>query len=223
MAYSEDVRIRMMAYPPDYCRQHLMTTSGSMTPVQRHKINRALQRFAQVFPRGLSEYEKVLLLYEVITRTVQYDESDAKDPLSYTAVGPLLRQTGVCIGIAELFTLVCSCLGIRCLTVIGYATCYTEQGGHAWNMVQLPAHGERPFYHLDPTWDLGVRRSQWNYFLLTDNEILCRDHAWLKERYPSCSTPAPHGWRIQELNHQGVKMLCQFFKQGLLYASLRSS
>lgn len=220
MTCDDKFRAQMLLYPPDYCRQRLLTVSASMTPAQRHRINRALQRFAQVFPHGLSDYQKILLLYSVITKTIQYDEADIKDPLSYTAAGPLLLQKGVCMGISELITMMCSRLGIRCLTVIGYATYLPENGGHAWNMVEIPTQGVRRFYHLDATWDLGRDPEEWRYFLLSDDQIFHRKHAWLCERYPSCPTPAPRGWHTQTLNFEGVEILCRFFKQVLSSAAV---
>ncbi len=148
---------------------------------------------------GMSEYEKVLAIYEWICYEVTYDtdllnmtiakpsgmsENDYRsyelnEKLKYDGYyleGIFLdsaKRRAVCDGKSKAFVLLCGMEGITSARISGLA----DGGGHAWNKVLIDADGDKikEWYFVDSTWgDVKVGDKEvltHRYFLSADDEI----------------------------------------------------
>ncbi|MBO4394816.1 MAG: leucine-rich repeat protein [Eubacterium sp.] len=117
-------------------------------------------RFDQTQP-AIMEY----LVHDYICGRVKYDASkpDANTIRWYkikTAYGPMVENSGVCIGISLMAKILLDDLGVP--------TYIVTSDTHAWNMVCID--GE--YYELDCTWDLdGGKGIKYKYFNRTTTEL----------------------------------------------------
>ena len=200
-----------------YATRHLrktLATLNSLPKDLRKRVNDVLTRFVAVIPPSASIEQKVALLYYVLTSQISYDYKGMDtERMPYTFISALCKKKAVCMGISELFTYLCTLVGVKAVTVIGYA-CGTAQpsgqeadgGLHAWVMVRLSDHR---WYHLDPTWDIHKVSSHWKpkWFLLSEDEM--DRHFWIHQDYPkSC---VPFQGKIV-LNMKGIEILCRHWK-----------
>lgn len=148
----------------------------------------------------MSEYEKVLAIYDWLCYEVTYDT----DLLNMTISKPLGMSDGdyrsyelseklkydgyylegvfadsskrraVCDGKSKAFVLLCGMEGITSVRVSGQLA---DGGGHAWNKVLIDADGDRikEWYFVDSTWgDVLIETNEvltHRYFLAADDEI----------------------------------------------------
>lgn len=198
-----------------YAVQHMMRskdTLNSLPAELRNKVDEVLKRFVAIIPENISVEQKVALLYYTLTSRIRYD-SERMDTMTlpYTYIGALCERRAVCMGIAELFCYLCKLVGVRAITVIGYAcsSAYPsgkeDDGGlHAWVIVRL---SDLNYYHCDLTWDLHTQNNnQWRprWFLLSDQEMV--RHYWLCAEYPKATSQFQQ--KIN-LNLKGVEILCK--------------
>lgn len=201
-----------------YAVRHMrksMDTLNSLPKDLRKKVDDVLTRFVAVIPPNASVEKKVALIYYVLTSQISYDYKGMdNERMPYTFISALCKKKAVCMGIAELFTYLCALVGVKAVTVIGYA-CNTshpsdteDDGGlHAWVMVRL---SDQRWYHLDATWDIHKASDKnWRprWFLLSDQEM--DRHYWIREDYPKAKT------RFREkieLNTKGVDLLCKHWQ-----------
>lgn len=212
------VQQQLKTISKQYAVRHMRRSTDTLNSLPkdlRKKVYGVLNRFVAIIPRRISTEKKVALLYYVITSQITYDhEGMDENKLPYTFISALCRKKAVCMGIAELYTYLLNLLGIKAITVIGYACNTThpsdaeDDGGlHAWVMVCLSDHR---WYHLDPTWDIHKANSQnWRprWFLLSDQEM--DRHYWIPEDY--------HRSRTQfqgkiEIDKKGVDILCRHWQ-----------
>ncbi len=146
----------------------------------------------------LTDYDRLVCLYEYLQRTMVYDEKElaagisrgtTRDPLSHNAYGALVRGRAVCDGIAAGLALVASAMGYGTTVVHGNAARDGSAEDHAWAMVR--AGGQ--CYHLDLTWDLSKSKALgvcgYDYFCLDDGSI-AMDHQWPAGIVPRCTASA---------------------------------
>ena len=105
----------------------------------------------QIIVDGMTDYEKEKAVYDWQHQWVTYGE-DNLNPISaaadnYTPYGVLRSHNAICVGNATTFKLFMDALDIPCKIIHS-----TENGEHAWNIVQL--NGE--WYHVDVTFDGGT-------------------------------------------------------------------
>lgn len=201
-----------------YAVRHMRRTTDTLNSLPkelRKKVNHVLERFVVIIPENISDEQKVTLLYYTLTSQIEYDRAGMdKERIPYTFIGALCKKKAVCMGIAELFTYLCKLVGVKTVTVIGYA-CNTshpsdteDDGGlHAWVMVRLSDHR---WYHLDPTWDIHkASNKNWRprWFLLSDEEL--ERHYYIRDDYPK----AKSSFRDKiEINTRGVDILCRHWR-----------
>ena len=143
----------------------------------------------------MTEYQKVLAIYDWIITSVQYDTNlylgnidSGKASVDYDGYyldGVFLHHKAVCDGKAKAFALLCGMEGIRCLRITGDASQPanpSDKSGHAWNKVfiDIDGNGIREWYIVDTTWgDRTVKYSEtetkenlsYTYFLLRDSDV----------------------------------------------------
>lgn len=202
----------LQSIPADYVQEHLKRTINLLSSSELQSLGRIFRRFAGVIPSEMSEEQKAVLLYEVVTRSVCYSQNE-KSESRFVFVSALLAGEAVCMGIAELYAFLCNWAGIRCKIVIGYAWNHFFEDGslHAWNMVRFTENGSEQWFHCDPTWDLSeLNRTEKEYLLKGDTYMKLHRHIWLPERYPVCRTDAG---KVGRLNEKGVERTCQILKE----------
>ena len=128
---------------------------------------------------GMSEYDKVLAIYDWICESVQYEAmTNDEDQDIY---GALILKKARCAGYAKLFTYMLDKVGVDSEVISG--TAIDESGesiAHAWNLVTI----DEELYYFDITWDDdddGDHTYEW--FGITTDEFK-------KSHFPSDS----YGW-----------------------------
>lgn len=127
-------------------------------------------------PSNRSEYERELLIHDILVRDVSYDTEAVEFVEEYnnaaTVYGTLVEKKALCSGYSVAFKLLCNRVGISCSTVNGIS----KDVGHMWNVVRLDGF----WYHVDVTWDDPVTDGdenliRYDYFNITD-EWISFDH-----------------------------------------------
>ncbi len=203
----ENLQSLIEIYRTQYGENHMIAFTKALPPHRRQAVQHLMQEFTACIPRTLSQLQQVQLLYDVIVSDVSYRDSDAC-LTQYSYLQPLLKSTGVCEGIAELFFLLAQELGIETKIVIGVAGSADDQGLHAWNMVRLPVDGKKQWFHLDATWDLG--KGHWQYFLKSDQYMQQHQHEWLPMVLPTAPRNHPS---LPRLNQVGIQKLMRYLNQ----------
>ncbi len=132
-----------------------------------------------------SPYDRIKLIYEVLSTSLQYDYNE-KNNARYTFASCVAFDKAVCMGIAELLTLIGQVCGLNISTIVGAAGEFNEEL-HAWNLISIPdpITNKPTHYHLDLTWDL-QRSYTFSYFMKSDSYMNSKHHYWLTDRYPIC-------------------------------------
>ncbi len=125
-----------------------------------------------------TEYDKEIFIHDYIVQNISFDHDEIKDNRSvrenHTVEGPLKNGKAVCEGIARFTQLLLLEAGLKAIYVEGTSRSFAtdEPGGHAWVIVCI----EGSYYHLDVSHDICMTedksRVKYNYFNLTDEEIL---------------------------------------------------
>ena len=127
------------------------------------------------------DIEKVKLVHDYLTNTIQYVAGSQYNQSAYSAI---VNGKTVCAGYAHAFQYCMQKLGIPAAYIVGHAG-----ESHAWNLLKLD--GE--YYCMDVTWDDPIGNPAntyyYSYFNITDSQI-SRDHT----RYEiSAALPAANG------------------------------
>ena len=107
----------------------------------------------EIITEDMTDYEKVLAIFDYLVNEVEYDYAtfsnpDSSDPISdvcYYLEGVFERGVAVCDGKSKAFVLFCRIEGIECLRDFGSSN--TGGVGHAWNYVKL----DGKWYLVDTT------------------------------------------------------------------------
>ncbi len=215
---SDILRNRMVAYPIEYATDHLKESTFNLSDEERTSIRDNLCFFVRSIPSSWDSELKLRLIYNVVTRLVTYDRNS---PDRYSYVG-CLEGKAVCMGVAELITLLCKALKIKCMTIIGFGGNYVTgqekdddtHGPHAWNIVWIEDEERQALvpYHIDATWDL--KKNDFQFYLKDDDYMKKTGHLWLPERYPECTVSTYFdGTQISE---KVVELACQIFPREIL-------
>ncbi len=136
-------------------------------------------------PSGVSEGEKVWMIYDYLARRVNYKKDVLA--LSNTVIGPMKKNyhASVCEGTAKAFKLLCEAAGIPCIVMIGDAAVKnSETVLHAWNMVRLG----NAYRHVDATWEISHAHMRGiaddSRFLKKDSDMTC--YSWNRTEVPLC-------------------------------------
>lgn len=172
----------------------------------RAEMNRAMERvLAECFPSGfayLSELHREKKIFDWISDNVTYDhaavaahQQNPPTMEAWTAYGVLVKKKAVCHGIACAFKLLCDCVGMPSMIVLGDAG---ER--HAWNIVRIVDR----FYQVDCTWmlknsiDLSIPYKRYQYLNVPD-EIMLANHTPEVDFLPRCKSLRYNPFRIKGL------------------------
>lgn len=123
------------------------------------------------------------MLFDYLVDNVIYAEDELQKPACspwiYDISGILLKEKGVCLGIAMTMNYFCQTLHIPSILITGEAKVMGWTGNHGWNMVKL----DDEYYHLDATSALGMNQTEREvYYLVKDKDMA--DRSWPKALYP---------------------------------------
>lgn len=131
-------------------RRYTIRTESVYTKEQAAELDAAIDQLVGSWDlEGLTEYERLRLVYDWMCSNIEYDhyhlENDPDYELMYTAYAAMIHRTCVCDGYANLFYRLALACGLDARKMIG-----TYDGGcHAWNIVRV----DRRYYSVDATWD----------------------------------------------------------------------
>ncbi len=138
-------------------------------------LSRRISSMLREIPSGLNEYDRELLIHDLIVRDVEYDHAAADNmalaPEAATVYGALVEGRAVCTGYTYTAKLLLNRVGISSRIVQGVIKSEPDSG-HIWNMVCI----DDAWYHLDVTNNDPASYSEkniryYNYFNLTDKAI----------------------------------------------------
>ena len=120
---------------------------------QEEKLDADIQIYVNELGANLSDYEKIVRIYDYITTNVKYDnENEDSYLLKYSAYAAFENKKAVCQGYANLLYKMLKESGIANVRVITSQT-------HAWNIVKF----DDIFYCVDSTWDAEVKQGGFEY------------------------------------------------------------
>lgn len=161
----------------------LQYSSNEIEHIQRC-IAKMKHHVGKFIPHGSLDSSKIWLLYDYLSRQVEYEERGAE---SHSIVGclPEYGHKAVCEGVAKTFKLLCEANGIPCIIAKGTINNGTEREGHAWNIVQC----DGKYRHIDVTAQIRqahfLGRAQEVGFLKRDGDMV-GTYEWDYSLYPSC-------------------------------------
>lgn len=172
---------------------------GVLEREERHRRERELQQAVATAieeieaENPLTDYDRLICLYEYLQRTVTYDyetfQRRGTDPWSHNAYGGLVLKKAVCDGISGALVLLAQKMGYDATIIHGNAARDGMTEDHAWAMVRV--NGQ--CCHLDPTWDMSKSQAVgicgYDYFCLDDGTI-AMDHQWAAGIAPVCRSGA---------------------------------
>ena len=165
--YVSDFRFRM------YGKRMIVSPNYIYTINEIKNINVQLEYRLQTLIKSLknnSDYITEINIHTYLCNNIKY-ENFGKE--SFNVIGVLLRNKGVCEGVAKTVKLLCDNLHINCFVVSGKGINQGIEEEHAWNIIEI----DNQFYHLDVTFDLTLKDKtiRYDYFNLTDKQII-NDH-----------------------------------------------
>ncbi len=138
-----------------------------ITKTERIQADKQIDNIlSEIIKPYMNDHEKVKAVHDYIISNSRYDEKK----LLYSDYDLLTQGKSVCNGYALLTYNMLNKLNIPVKLVTGTG----NSEPHIWNMVKLSGY----WFHLDTTWDDPLpdkNISSYNYYMLTDNEILA-DH-----------------------------------------------
>ncbi len=161
--------------------------NNNMSSVERvpakKEFNNTVEKIVANAPKNAGDYEKELYVNNYLVENCSYDKQAAENKTEIInnendAYGALVDKKAVCEGYARAFQLLCTRLGIECVTVFGTS----ENEGHAWNCAKID--GE--WYQVDSTWnDADNAMIDNDYLNLTDKQMY-EDHT-ISPFFSECS------------------------------------
>lgn len=119
----------------------------------------------EVITDDMTAYEKEKAIYDWQHAWVNFSQ-DSLNPIddandnNYTPYGVFKTHDAICVGNATTFKLFMDALDIPCVIIHS-----TENGEHAWDLVQI----EGEWYHVDLTFDGGSGEPAYSYFNVPDS------------------------------------------------------
>lgn len=158
------------------------------TESQQNEINEVLKQVESTYLKpSMSMEDKIKAVHDYIINTTKYDKARSDDKVkkyhSDTAYGALIEHHAICGGYSDAMKLFLDRLGVENYKI--------ASENHIWNLVKL---GEE-WLHLDLTWDdpitdTGEDILEYNYFLITTEELLSLEtdqHVYNKSIYPEAN------------------------------------
>jgi hypothetical protein len=151
----------------------------------KNRLNEKIDYIQNNYLNGVTDkLEQEYIIHDYIVNNTTYDYENYNNNTipheSYTVYGALVNGVAVCEGYSKAALLLFNKVGIEAGIVTSSAM------NHAWNYVNI----DNQYYHVDLTWDDPVpetNRIRYNYFNLTNIEMLRDHYGWNDNLYPSFS------------------------------------
>lgn len=164
--------------------------TGDDSKVTTEQDQYVLERVRELIPqiitdKDMTDYEKEKAVYDWQVKYVNFDEDslapipdyDEDEDVSYLPYGVLKYHEAICVGNATTFKLFMDCLEIPCMIIHS-----TQEGEHAWNLVQL----DGDWYHVDITFDsIAGGEPMYTWFNVTDSAKEDAGYPWDHEEFPA--------------------------------------
>lgn len=140
--------------------------------------NAEIDKITSVASKLSNDLEKVLYVHDYIAANYEYDT----DYKIYDVYNFIKSKKGVCQSYTLMF--------LACANELGIDASWAQSSdmNHIWNVVKI----DGAYYHLDITWDdpIGIipYNAKHTYFLLSDSEMLEREHYNWTSDYTCTST-----------------------------------
>ncbi len=144
--------------------------SPQKVSAMEENLMKVTNNFVGSIKSGLDNYSLEMMAHNMVIDTAKYadDVKSAKDDyLAFTPYGALVNKNAVCEGYAKAFQYLLARLGIKSTTVMGMGS----EELHMWNGVLI----NDSWYFVDPSWDDGKSYSRYDYFNITESQLLA-DH-----------------------------------------------
>lgn len=165
--YADYLKLNITSFSASYS---LSGYSGNMTfkytMVPEYYTNsvqeQQVREFSESFVKNLeelSDYDKIIKIYNYIVENVDYDMSLGQDGLGdivYSAYSAIINKKTVCQGFAALFYRLAMEAGVPCRVITGRA----NGGTHAWNIVKM----QDRYFCIDTSWAVSTSDAD-KYFL----------------------------------------------------------
>lgn len=130
--------------------------------------NKAKEVLREIIKDDMTDYEKVLSIFDWVSNNTRYDHNAANNGAStdnccYYLEGVFMNENclAVCDGLSKAYSLLCNMEGIDCYRIVGSVGDY----GHAWNKVKL----QNKWYVVDITW---TKLTQYEVAVDEDDNVL---------------------------------------------------
>ena len=151
----------------------------------KNELNEKIDYIQNNYLNGVNDkLEQEYIIHDYIVNNTTYDYENFKNNTipheSYTVYGALVNGVAVCEGYSKAALLLFNKVGIEA----GIVT--SSDMNHAWNYVNI----DNQYYHVDLTFDDPFpesNRVSYNYFNLTNTEMLRDHYGWNESLYPSFS------------------------------------
>ena len=157
----------------------VMYTNYSHTELEERidALEAGVAQALREIPSGLNEYDRELLIHDILVRDVTYDVEAVEAEIVFsdasTSYGALVDRKAVCSGYSHAAKILLNRVGMSCTMVKGIS----NDEAHMWNLVKV----DGKWYHLDITWNDPVSYTAsgsriYDYFNLSDAYI-AYDHS----------------------------------------------
>lgn len=151
----------------------------------KNELNEKIDYIQNNYLNGVNDkLQQEYIIHDYIVNNTTYDyENYTNNTIpqeDYTVYGALVNGVAVCEGYSKAALLLFNKVGIEAGIVTSSAM------NHAWNYVNI----DNQYYHVDLTFDDPVpesNRVRYNYFNLTNTEMLRDHYGWNESLYPSFS------------------------------------
>ena len=164
------------------------------------------------YMKSKSDLQKELFVHDYCLNKLKYDYFFKKQ--SFSPLGPMIFDTGVCEGIAKFVKILFDYLGVGCVLVSGKAINGTTQIAepHMWNIVEI----DDGCYHLDVTYDMTLSKNipRYDYFNLNDIEI--KKDRTIHSNAPRCLIPNQDYYTVNSMTVYSLKEMEHHIRTNLL-------
>ena len=200
----------------------------SMTEEEINQNQRLIDQYVSIclagMPQTEDEYSKAKYLYEYLIEKTEYDK---EAPNNQNICSVFIENRSVCQGYAKALQYLMQEAGMASVLVTGY----TEEEGHAWNLVRVNG----AYYYIDATWgdasytfaedsDLyagEIPPINYDYFLVTTKDLCVTHQPDDTIKLPECVEERDNyyireGLYFEEYNEDKLKLI---FEQAYTNAS----
>lgn len=146
-----------------------LSSTVSYSEYAKHsgQLNSVINSVLSELKPDMSELERELYIHDYLVKNCVYEEDSSDNFNRYTIYGCLVEQSAVCEGYKNAFQLLLAYCGVKSYGVSG-STNDSTNVDHVWNAVEI----EGDYYYTDVTWDDAEDMVMYDYFNLTEKELL---------------------------------------------------